>query len=92
MRVIALVLFTTLSLAAAAPSAAGPGCTCLANGKKFELEQVACIRGRLARCEMFLNNTSWNFIANSCPETRLAPMVRLGIAAPPKALPPACRA
>jgi hypothetical protein len=52
---------------------AGQTCTCLAHGQKYEQGQILCIRGRLARCEMNLNNPSWKILADSCPETRLLP-------------------
>ena len=54
-------------------AAAGPGCKCRSAGQSYDLGAVVCIRGQLARCEMFLNNTSWKIIADSCPETRLLP-------------------
>lgn len=50
---------------------------CLANGKSFQLGQVACLtlagKSHLARCDMVLNNTSWTKIQDSCPENTLAP-------------------
>lgn len=50
---------------------AGPGCTCRANGQKYEMGQLLCIRGKLSRCTMNLNNPSWKTIADICPEARL---------------------
>lgn len=45
--------------------------TCLANGKSFQLGQVACLTvagsSHLARCDMVLNNTSWAKIQDNCP-------------------------
>jgi hypothetical protein len=62
-----------LSACLAAPASAGPGCKCRSAGHSYDLGAVVCIRGQLARCEMFLNNTSWKIISDSCPETRAAP-------------------
>jgi hypothetical protein len=55
---------------AASDLAHGHNCKCLANKQKYEQGQVACMLGKLARCEMVLNNPSWKILANSCPETR----------------------
>jgi hypothetical protein len=46
---------------------ADPNCTCRNGGEFYRVGQLACIRGQLARCEMFLNNTSWRIIAETCP-------------------------
>lgn len=51
----------------AAPSSAH-NCKCRHAGQSYELGQMACIRGKLARCEMVLNNSSWNMLADTCPE------------------------
>lgn len=44
---------------------------CLANGKSFQLGQVACLTvagsSHLARCDMVLNNTSWAKVQDGCP-------------------------
>jgi hypothetical protein len=57
------------------PAFAAP--QCLANGKSFEIGQVACLtlsgRSHLARCGMVLNNTSWGKLRDGCPENTLAP-------------------
>ena len=64
-----------LAMAAATPAFAAQ--ECLANGKSFQLGQVACLtiagQSHLARCDMVLNNTSWTKIQDSCPENTLAP-------------------
>ncbi|MER9234210.1 hypothetical protein NKI56_19285 [Mesorhizobium sp. M0622] len=50
---------------------------CLANGKSFQIGQMACLtlagQSHLARCEMVLNNTSWTKQRDGCPENTLAP-------------------
>jgi hypothetical protein len=55
------------------PAEAGKNCVCKANGRDYHEGDIACIRGRLSRCEMFLNNTSWKKIADDCPEVKLQP-------------------
>jgi hypothetical protein len=66
---------SALAMAGATPVFATP--QCLANGKSFQIGQVACLtlagRGHLARCDMVLNNTSWTKVQDDCPETTLAP-------------------
>jgi hypothetical protein len=58
----------------AAGAHAGPNCQCRADdGRRVELGETACLRGQLARCEMFLNNTSWRFLGQSCPQSLNAP-------------------
>ena len=49
---------------------ADPNCTCRANGQSYALGQIVCIRGKLAQCQMNLNNTSWQTIAETCPESK----------------------
>jgi len=61
-----------LVLAASVPEpAAAHNCTCRANGQDYEQGQILCIRGRLAKCDMNLNNSSWIIIAPTCPEANL---------------------
>ncbi|CAN7465205.1 hypothetical protein LJN214_003009 [Mesorhizobium sp. LjNodule214] len=59
----------TLAMAGATPVLAAQ--ECLANGKSFQVGQVACLtlgdESHLARCEMVLNNTSWTKIHDDCP-------------------------
>lgn len=53
---------------------AGPNCRCrAADGHQVEVGETACIRGKLARCEMFLNNSSWKFTDKACPQSSIAP-------------------
>lgn len=57
------------------PANADPNCKCRANGTKFDIGDIACIRlpsgSRLVQCEMVLNNTSWKILSGSCPSARL---------------------
>ena len=57
---------------ALAADQAHKNCYCRANDKKYEQGQVLCLRGKLARCEMNLNNPSWKIIAQTCPESRFS--------------------
>jgi hypothetical protein len=65
------ILLAFFGAATAAAQEAHKNCKCLANKQQYEQGQVACIRGKLARCEMVLNNPSWKVLADACPETRL---------------------
>ncbi|AMX93244.1 hypothetical protein EN962_11200 [Mesorhizobium sp. M7A.F.Ca.CA.001.09.2.1] len=66
-----------LAFAMAVPGTAFADQECLANGKSYQIGQVACLtvaeQSHLARCDMVLNNTSWTKIGDSCPENTLAP-------------------
>jgi hypothetical protein len=71
----ALCPYAAVLALGAAPAFADP--QCLANGKSFQIGQVACLtlagQSHLARCDVVLNNTSWTKIKNDCPGTTLAP-------------------
>ena len=42
-------------------------CTCRYQGYDYQQGETVCIKGRLARCGMVLNNTSWAITEESCP-------------------------
>lgn len=42
-------------------------CTCRFLGKDFLIGESACIRGALATCSTYLNNTSWSITKEPCP-------------------------
>jgi hypothetical protein len=65
---VGIALFIAMGTTAAA---AGPECKCRANGQDYRQGQVLCIMAKLRRCEMFLNNTSWKIVADSCPQASL---------------------
>ncbi len=48
-------------------------CTCRFDGSDFEVGDRVCIRGRMAQCGMYLNNTSWTFTDAPCPLSKLDP-------------------
>jgi hypothetical protein len=53
-------------------SPARADCTCRAPGFIAQHGETVCLNTpsgpRLARCEKVLNNASWKFLAESCPE------------------------
>jgi len=66
----------TLTVAAAAASSAGAhDCQCRFAGEKYDQGATVCMRGRIAECGMVLNNSSWNIVAETCPQVR-APQTR----------------
>lgn len=75
-RLVLAFLLTTMS----GPAWAADGCTCRYNGGDVFEGQTACIntaRGpTLARCERFLNNTSWKFLDQPCPTAQAEPQGR----------------
>ncbi|MFK0690400.1 hypothetical protein ACFX5Q_19670 [Mesorhizobium sp. IMUNJ 23033] len=79
-----------LAMASATPAFAAP--ECLANGKSFQVGQVACLtlgeKSHLARCEMVLNNTSWTKIHDDCPATK-PPLHPTSISTPAPSMVPA---
>lgn len=48
-------------------------CSCRAEGGVFEIGERTCLRTaaglRLAQCGMALNNTTWRFTDQPCPES-----------------------
>jgi hypothetical protein len=48
-------------------------CTCRAQGRDFHVGETVCLRTadgpRLAACDMELNNTSWRFNGQVCPDS-----------------------
>lgn len=87
LRLAGLILALTWFAAEAPRVQAGAACTCRANGQKYEQGQILCIRGKLARCAMQLNNPTWKVLADSCPETRFTPVPSRLFAASRRLLP-----
>lgn len=73
---IASFVFASVMLGAPAPVVAGVDkkCQCRFQGQRYELGEIACIRSKLARCDMFLNNTTWTFLSDSCGSVKLEPL------------------
>ena len=80
-----------LAFAMAAPAAALADQECLANGKSYQVGQVACLtiagESHLARCDMVLNNTSWTKIHDDCPGNT-PPLVTTPISTPAPSMVP----
>ena len=75
---IRFVLFPIgLAFVMVAPAAALADQECLANGKSYQLGQVACLtisdQSHMARCDLVLNNTSWTKIDDTCPDNTMKP-------------------
>jgi len=71
MRILtALVVLSISSVAAFA----GPNCTCRFAGQNYKEGSIMCIRGKLSKCDLVLNNTSWKIIADTCPQAQ-APLM-----------------
>jgi hypothetical protein len=46
-------------------------CRCRANDKEYSQGAVLCLFGKLARCEMNLNNSTWKIVAQTCPQAKV---------------------
>jgi hypothetical protein len=55
---------------AAASSAGAHDCQCRYAGQMYDQGATVCLRGKVAECGMVLNNSSWNFVAETCPQVR----------------------
>lgn len=57
------------------PAFAGPECTCRYEGGDVAEGETVCMRTAngmtMARCEKVLNNTSWKFLGEECPQASL---------------------
>lgn len=73
MKTASAAILSGILFAMAAGPAAADECRCIANGERFELGSVVCLRlpsgNQLARCGKVLNNTSWKMIGEGCPLT-----------------------
>jgi hypothetical protein len=77
-----------LAFAMTAPAAALADQQCLANGKSYQVGQVACLtvsdQSHMARCDLVLNNTSWTKVSDSCPDSTMKPHLHVTpISTPP---------
>ena len=66
-----LTCISVLACAAGAGSGqvlADPNCRCRLYGEYFDIGSIMCIRGKLRRCEMNQNNTSWKKVGEICPQ------------------------
>ena len=68
----------TATAAAQSSSAIHPNvnCTCRFSGQNYHIGDTACIRGNIATCATYLNNTSWTMSSSPCPVANYSPAVR----------------
>lgn len=52
---------------AAAPAAGAHDCQCRYSGQKYDQGATVCMRGKVAQCDMYLNNSSWKLTTDACP-------------------------
>jgi hypothetical protein len=57
-----------MAAVAAASAAAAHDCHCRFSGSTYEQGETVCMRGKVARCGMYLNNSSWRVVADACPQ------------------------
>lgn len=69
-----MVLAAGAASLVAASSAGAHDCQCRFAGQKYDQGTTVCMRGKIAECGMVLNNSSWNILADICPQVR-APQV-----------------
>jgi hypothetical protein len=48
-------------------------CICRFDGQKYQIGDTTCIRGAVATCSTFLNNTSWTMSTSPCPMANYSP-------------------
>jgi hypothetical protein len=51
-----------------ASSAGAHDCQCRFSGQSYDQGATVCMRGKVARCGMYLNNSSWKVVAETCPQ------------------------
>jgi hypothetical protein len=81
------IVFASLAAALAFTATIAPAsadCTCRAPGLVAKHGQIVCLNTpqgpRLARCGMVLNNASWKFLPDACPEVFLVAPTELDVA------------
>jgi len=65
-----------MAAVAAASTAGAHDCQCRYFGATYRQGETVCMRGKIAQCGMYLNNSSWKELADACPLAR-APDPRL---------------
>ena len=64
------VLAASMAAAAASSSAGAHDCQCRFFGQSYNQGETVCMRGKIAQCAMYLNNSSWKVVAEACPVVR----------------------
>ncbi len=49
-------------------------CFCRANGQRYQVGTLTCVRKKIARCIMVLNNPNWSLSNTPCPPTKNSPV------------------
>jgi hypothetical protein len=77
-----VVLAASAAALVSASSAGAHDCQCRYAGQKYDQGATVCMRGKIAECGMFLNNSSWNVVAETCPQVRApqAPQLAISLA------------
>lgn len=57
---------------AAASAADAHDCHCRYYGETYQQGEIVCMRGKIAQCGMYLNNSSWQERADVCPQAGVA--------------------
>jgi hypothetical protein len=81
MRRAIVLAFLAATASAGLPGNAVADCKCAANGTRYEMGAIVCVRSPagawLGRCGKVLNNSSWEKLTDGCPVT-------LDAASPPR--------
>jgi hypothetical protein len=64
------VLAACTAAMAAAASVGAHDCQCRYSGQSYDQGTTVCMRGKVAQCGMYLNNSSWKVVAEACPQVR----------------------
>lgn len=72
-----------MAAVAAASTAGAHDCHCRFSGQTYKQGETVCMRGKIAQCGMYLNNSSWNVLADACPLVRAPEPRQLAISPVP---------
>ena len=72
-----------MAAVAVASTAGAHDCQCRFSGQSYAQGVTVCMRGKVARCDMYLNNSSWKVVADECPLVSLPEPRRLAISPAP---------
>jgi hypothetical protein len=56
-----------MAAVALAATAGAHDCHCRFSGQTYDQGETVCMRGKVALCDMYLNNSSWKVVADACP-------------------------
>jgi hypothetical protein len=57
-----------MAAAAMASTAGAHDCQCRYFGQSYAQGETVCMRGKIAQCGMYLNNSSWKSLGDVCPQ------------------------